>query len=148
MLAHYFEHPPEPGADRPAPYLGLAAAEQPLIVSIDRWGYTPLRPTPMTEQSIAAITRAHLSGQAPAHRRRTPLPSAVVEVAARPSGDDGEDAITLDPRYYRRGVTARRRAQAWLTTVGDELDGVASRAEELLEQLADIVGEAYKEPPD
>jgi hypothetical protein len=148
ILAHYFEHPPEPAADRPAPYLGLSAAEQPLIVSIDRWGYTPLRPTPMTAQSIAAITRAHLSGLAPAHRRRTPLPSAVVEVAAHPPRDDDEDAITLDSRYYRRGVTARRRAQAWLTTVGDELDGVASRAEELLEQLADIVGEAYKAPPD
>jgi hypothetical protein len=148
MLAHYFKHPPEPGADRPAPYLAVAAAEQPLIASIDRWGYTPLRPTPMTEQSIAAITRSHLSGKAPAHRRRSPLPSAVVELAARASRDDAEKAITLDPHYYRRGVTARRRAQVWLTTVGDELDGVASRAEELLEQLAEIVGEAYKEPPD
>jgi hypothetical protein len=148
MLAHYFEHPREPAADRPAPYLGLAAAEQPLIVSIDRWGYTPLRPTPMTEQSIAAITRAHLCGRAPAHRRRTPLPSTAMEVTAHPPPEDGQDAITLDSRYYRRGVTARRRAQAWLTTVGDELDGVASRAEELLEKLADIVGEAYKEPSD
>jgi hypothetical protein len=146
MLAHYFENPPEPVADRPAPYLGVAAAEQPLIVSIDRWGYTPLRPTPMTEQSIAAITRAHVSGQASAHRRRTPLP--VLEAAVRPSLDDGKETITLDARYYRRGVTARRRAQAWLTTVGDELDGVASRAEELLEQLAGIVGEVYGEPSD
>lgn len=148
MLAHYFEHPPEPGADRPAPYPAVAAAQQPLIASIDRWGYTPLRPTPMTEQSIAAITRSHLSGKAPAHRRRTPFPSAVVELAARPSGDDGEVSMTLDARYYRRGVTARRRAHAWLTDVGVELEGVASRAQELLEQLADIVGEAYKEPPD
>jgi hypothetical protein len=146
MLAHYFENPPEPVADRPAPYLGVAAAEQPLIVSIDRWGYTPLRPTPMTEQSIAAITRAHVSGQAPAHRRRTPLP--VLEAAVRPSLEDGEEAIALDPRYYRRGLTARRRAQAWLTTVGDELDGVVSRAEELLEQLAAIVGDAFETPPD
>jgi hypothetical protein len=146
MLAHYFENPPEPVADRPAPYLGVAAAEQPLIVSIDRWGYTPLRPTPMTEQSIAAITRAHVSGQAPAHRRRTPLP--VLEAAVRPFLEDGEEAIALDPRYYRRGLTARRRAQAWLTTVGDELDGVASRAEELLEQLAAIVGDAFETPPD
>ena len=146
VLAHYFEHPPEPAGDRPAPYLGVAAAEQPLIVSIDRWGYTPLRPTPMTEQSIAAITRAHVSGQAPAHRPRTPLP--VLVAAVRPSFEDGEEAIALDPRYYRRGLTARRRAQAWLTTVGDELDGVASRAEELLEQLAAIVGDAVETPPD
>jgi hypothetical protein len=66
----------------------------------------------------------------------------------RPAREDGEDTIALDPRYYRRGVTARRRAQAWLTTVGDELDDVADRAEELLEQLAAIVGEAYNEPAD
>jgi hypothetical protein len=99
----------------------------------------------MTEQSLAAITRAHVSGAPPAHRRRGPLP--VLEVAAPPFPDDGEESITLDPRYYRRGVTARRRAQAWLTTVGDELDGVTSRAEELLEQLAEIVGDAFETSP-
>jgi DNA-binding CsgD family transcriptional regulator len=148
VLAHYFEHPPEAAADRPAPFLGVVAAEQPLIVSIDRWGYTPLRPTAMTEQSIAAITRAHLSGLAPAHRPHTPLPLPVTDANVRSACEDGEDPIALDTRYYRRGITARRRAQAWLTTVGDELDEVSSRAEELLEQLTEIVGEAYNEPAD
>ncbi len=148
VLAHYFEHPPEPAADRLAPFPSAAAVDQPLIVRIDRWGYTPLRPTPMTEQSIAAITRAHLSGLAPAHRPRTPLPRPITDATVRPAREDGKDTIALDPRYYRRGVTARRRAQAWLTTVGDELDDVADRAEELLEQLAAIVGEAYNEPAD
>jgi DNA-binding CsgD family transcriptional regulator len=148
VLAHYFEHPPETAADRPAAFLSAAAAEQPLIVSIDRWGYTPLRPTPMTDQSIAAITRTQVSGQAPTHRRRTPLPRPIIDAKVGAACEDGDETVTLDPRYYRRGVTARRRAQAWLTTVGDELDGVASRAEELLEQLAGIVGEAYNEPTD
>jgi hypothetical protein len=148
VLAHYFEHPPESAADRPAPFPSAAAVDQPLIVRIDRWGYTPLRPTPMTEQSIAAITRTHLSGLAPAHRPRTPLPRPIIDRTARPASGGGEDMIALDPRYYRRGVTARRRAQAWLTTVGDELDDVADRAEELLEQLAAIVDEAYDEPGD
>jgi hypothetical protein len=148
ILAHYFEHPPDSAADRPAPFLSVVAAEQPLIVRIDRWGYTPLRPTPMTEQSIAAVTRTQVSGHAPTHRRRTPLPRPIIDAKVRPACEDGEDPIALDPRYYRRGVTARRRAQAWLTTVGDELDGVSSRAEELLEQLAEIVGEAYNEPAD
>lgn len=143
MLAHYIEHPPEPGVDRPAPFLSVSAAEQPLIVSIDRWGYTPLRPTPLTEQSIAAITRAHLSGQAPRHRRHAPLRSAGMEAATRPPRDDVAEAITLDAESYRRGVTARRRAHAWLSDVGDELDGVADRAEELLEQLAAIVDDAF-----
>jgi hypothetical protein len=148
VLAHYFEHPPEAAADRPAPFLSVVAAEQPLIVRIDRWGYTPLRPTAMTVQSIAAITRAHLSGLAPAHRPRSPLPPAIIDANVRSACEDDEHPIALDTRYYRRGVTARRRAQAWLTTVGDELDEVSSRAEELLEQLAEIVGEAYNEPAD
>jgi hypothetical protein len=148
MLAHYFDHPPESGVDRPAPLLDGTAAQQPLIVSIDRWGYTPLRPTPITEQSIAAIARAHISGQAPGHRRRTPQPSAAIEAAARPFREAAsEEAITLDPRYYRRGVTARRRAHSWLTSVGDQLDGLAGRAEELLEQLAAIV-DAFEAPLD
>jgi hypothetical protein len=43
-------------------------------------------------------------------------------------------------------VTARRRANAWLSNVGDELDKVASRAEQLLEQLAAIVDEAHQTP--
>jgi hypothetical protein len=146
ILAHYFEQPPEPVADRPAPVLDAGAIEQPLIVSIDRWGYTPLRPKPMSAQSIAAITRAHLSGEAPAHRRRTPLPVTSVETAARPPQDDNRPATALDSRYYRRGVTARRRAHAWLTDVVDELDGVADRAQQLLEQLAAIVGEATGTP--
>jgi hypothetical protein len=146
MLAHYFEQPPEPLADRPAPVLGAGAAEQPLIVSIDRWGYTPLRPKPMSAQSIAAITRAHLSGEARVHRRRTPLATTGIETAAVSSRPDADGTIALDPRYYRRGVTARRRAHAWLTDVVDELDGVADRAEHLLEQLAAIVGKATEAP--
>jgi hypothetical protein len=144
MLAHYFEHSPEPMADRPAPVLDVRVIEEPLIVSIDRWGYTPLRPTPISEQSIAAITRAHLLGQAPAHRRRTPPPRVGIGAGARPPREGAQDTATLDSRYYRRGVTARRRAHTWLTSVGDELDGVSSRAEELLEQLAAIVDDAFE----
>jgi hypothetical protein len=146
MLAHYFEHPPEPSADRPAPMLDGAAAEQPLIVSIDRWGYTPLHPTPMSEQSVAGITRAHLSGRAPNHRRRNPLPSTTMLRTPQPSSDD-DHPLALDERHYWRGITARRRAAAWLTSVGDELDDVADRAEQLLAQLALIVDEAQM-PPD
>jgi hypothetical protein len=146
MLAHYFERPPEPVADRPAPVLDAGAIVQPLIVSIDRWGYTPLHAKPISAQSIAAITSAHLSGEAPAHRRCTPLATTGMETAARPARDDSQEPTALDPRYYRRGVTARRRAHAWLTDVVDELDGVADRAEQLLEQLAAIVGDATKAP--
>ena len=112
MLAHYFEQPPEPVADRPAPVLDAGAAEQPLIVSIDRWGYTPLHAKPMSAQSIAAITSAHLSGEAPAHRRRTPLPTTGMETA-RASGprrqSRGDRAGPAVLPAWRDGPTARCR---------------------------------------
>jgi hypothetical protein len=148
MLAHYFDHPPEPLAERPAPVLDAAAAGQPLIVTIDRWGYTPLRPAATTAQSIAAITRAHLSGEAPEHHRRTRVSSTGIEVTTSVPSKSADELKALDSRYYRRGITARRRAHSWLTNVGDELDGVASRAEELLEQLAAIVDDAFEAPPE
>ena len=145
MLAHYFEHPPEPVADRPAPVLDAGAAEQPLIVSIDRWGYTPLRANTDDRRSRS---RPSPEPTFQARRRRTGAARRCRRTAwkrprVRPA-TTVEEAITLDPRYYRRGVTARRRAHAWLTNVGDELDGVAGRAEELLEQLAAIVGDAIR----
>jgi hypothetical protein len=146
QLAHYFEHPPAPAADRLAPVLTAAVADQPLIVSIDRWGYTPLRPAPLSRQSISSITGAHLSGEARAHRRPTPQSGIDRVPAVRPHPEQAADAMTLDPRYHLRGVRARRRANAWLTNVGDELDEVASRAEQLLERLAAIVDEAHQMP--
>jgi hypothetical protein len=144
MLAHYFENTAQPAAAATVPVLATATARQPLIVSIDRWGYTPLRPTPITPQALAAITRAHLAGDAPTHRtrtRRVRVPAALI-----PARNVGDEPVTLDHQYYRRGLHARRRAQAWLTTVGDELDGVASRADELLQQLAAIVDDAATRP--
>lgn len=148
MLAHYFEQPPETVTDRSASVLDTATAEQPLIVTIDRWGYTPLRPAPMTAQSIAAITQAHLSGEAPKHHRRTRASGTGIEVTASVPLKSADEVKALDSRYYRRGITARRRAHSWLTNVGDELDGVASRAEELLGQLAAIVDGAFNSPPE
>lgn len=141
MLAHYFEHPRDAAADQPAPVLSAATAEQPLIVSIDRWGYTPLRPTPMAAQSVSTIARAYLSGRAPNRQPRKVLPIGGAGSAPEPPRDRNEQ-IVLDERYHWRGITARRRAAAWLTSVGDELDDVGDRAEQLLEQLALIIDEA------
>jgi hypothetical protein len=139
MLRSYFDGPAAGEGTPPVRALGTAAVGEPLMVSIDRWGYTPLRPTPLSEQSIAAITRAHLSGQAPAHRGRPARPSVDSDAAQLSVQEPPDEPIVLDHRYYLRGVQARRRAHSWLTTVVDELDAVSGQAEQLLEQLAAIV---------
>jgi hypothetical protein len=118
-------------------------AGQPLIVSIDRWGYTPLVPTPMTEQSLAAITGAHLAGRSPSHRIRT-RPRPVEDAATRtPAQTDPPAPTLLDGRSYLRGIQARRRAHADLGALDDILDSVATRADQLLDELAVVVDEAH-----
>ena len=140
MLRNYFDGPAAAeGTLSVVRAPGKVAADQPVVVSIDRWGYTPLRPTLLSEQSIAAITRAHLSGQARAHRGRPARPSVDSDAAQTAVQETPDEPIVLDHRYYLRGVAARRRAHSWLTTVADELDAVSGQAEQLLEQLAAIV---------
>jgi hypothetical protein len=147
MLAHYFDHSPALLAQGAPPMLADKHAGQPVITSIDRWGYPPLVPTPMTEQSIAAITRAHLEGRAPSHH----LPSRPrpVEDTAQSSSDRANPAapVLLDNRYHYRGIEARRRAHAELSALDDWLDGVNARADQLLEELARVVSEPVDDAP-
>jgi hypothetical protein len=141
MLAHYFEHSTADVAPGDLPVLEAKAAGQPLIVSIDRWGYTPLVATPMAAQSVAAVTRAHLAGRSPSHRPRTPLRRAGADTTSQPVRDAPIRPAPLDGRYYQRGVQARRLANTQLSSVGDILEDVNNRAERLLEELAAIVGD-------
>lgn len=141
MLADFLDR--NPGRLQ-APTLQPKAAQQPLLVSIDRWGYPPLRPTPITAQSIAAITRAHLTGRAPSHRPRRLETPAADAFAPAPQAQPEKQLVLLDG-YYDHGIRARRRAKQELTMVGDALDQVTTRAEHLLVQLAQIVGESLPE---
>lgn len=104
--------------------------------SIDRWGYLPLPPQPLTAASIAAIVRQHLTGAAPAHtlppRRRRPIPAAT-DPAAPP------EPPQLSDEYYDRGSAARRDALTALADVGDVLDYAEARPNALLEQTLAMI---------
>ncbi|MFC9357492.1 hypothetical protein ACFTZB_13090 [Rhodococcus sp. NPDC057014] len=107
--------------------------EQPLFTPIDRWGHTPYDPTPLTGHSIAALVRAHLAGQAPAHKR-----PRTWQLTTK----SGEDAsvpfvvnIELDQGYYERGIAARRGAHTHLQDVTDILDGIEDEADKILADL-------------
>ncbi|WP_457142342.1 hypothetical protein [Mycobacterium sp. URHB0021] len=138
-LAYYFDQTHDRLAQTAIPPLTEKSADEPLIVRIDRWGYTPLLPTPMTEQSVAGIACSHLVGTAPSHRRRTrPRPASIAPPKTQP---DMRGSVRLDDRYHRRGLEARRRAHTELAEVEDILDTVNARAEQLLEELAAVFGD-------
>ncbi|PBC39427.1 hypothetical protein CJ179_35970 [Rhodococcus sp. ACS1] len=111
--------------------------ERPLLTPIDRWGHTPFASTALTGKSIAALVRAHLTGQAPVHKR---LPTG------RPTTQSGEDApvpavadVELDQGYYDRGIAARRDAHTHLEDVTTILDGIEDAADRLLADLLVIL---------
>ncbi|WP_257014441.1 hypothetical protein [Rhodococcus sp. ACPA1] len=110
--------------------------ERPLLTPIDRWGHTPFAPTPLTGHSVAGLVRAHLTGQAPVHKRppaRTP--TLLHENAVAPVAVD----VDLDQDYYDRGIVARRNAHTRLETVTDILDGIDDEADKLLADLLAIL---------
>lgn len=107
-----------------------------VFTPIDRWGYLPLPPQPLTTGSIATIIRQHLTGTAPIHtipprRQRTKT------TAAEPIPPAKSPQLSGD--YYDRGTTARRDALDALADVTDVLDDVEARAEALLEQTLAMI---------
>ncbi|WP_064076172.1 hypothetical protein [Prescottella equi] len=107
-----------------------------VFTPIDRWGYLPLPPQPLTAGSIAAIVRQHLTGTAPTHtlppRRPRPAPAAAAPTPP-------PEPPPLSDEYYERGTTARRDALTALADVGDMLDDVEARADALLEQTLAMI---------
>jgi hypothetical protein len=111
--------------------------DRPLLTPINRWGHTPLDPAPLTARAITAITQAHMSGKAPAHT----LPPRKTRPDTAPDMHSIDDGRVLDPHYYERGIEARRSAHQDLTDVTDLLDDIEDRADQLLAELASILGD-------
>ncbi|ORL32473.1 hypothetical protein A5N78_08040 [Prescottella equi] len=107
-----------------------------VFTPIDRWGYLPLPPQPLTAGSIATIIRQHLTGTAPSHTlpTRPPRTKTTTEVPTPQS-----DPTPLSDEYYDRGTAARRDALSALADVGDVLDDVEARADALLEQTLAMI---------
>ena len=113
--------------------------ERPLLTPIDRWGHTPFDPTPLTGHSIAALVRAHLTGQAPTHLRPAVRRQTGRAQAAAAVGLDFVDIVELDQSYYDRGIHARRDAHAHLEDITDILDGIEDEADRLLANLLTLL---------
>ncbi len=116
-----------------------APPELPLVTPLDRWGATPLRPTPLSAAAIAGIICAHLEGSARAHRpvRRTaPEPPPVTATDPEPS-----TPVVLDPDTVARGLAARRRSAELLSGVDCTLEEIEARADALLSGLLNLLEE-------
>lgn len=114
----------------------IAPADQrPLLTPIDRWGHTPLTATPLTARAVAAITAAHLSGQAPRHIR--PPARKISE-----NNDPATEAAAVEPLgdgYYEHGIAARKHAHDTLGGVTSVLDEIEDRADRLLAGLLELI---------
>ncbi|WP_328813584.1 hypothetical protein [Rhodococcus sp. NBC_00297] len=102
----------------------------PVMVPIDRWGAVPLPPWAMTPAAITSVMTSHLAGT-PARHRPLPARPGPARSSAEPSAVPGDDATALSDTYAA-GVAARSAAHTALADVGDVLDEVEDRAEELL----------------
>lgn len=107
-----------------------------VFTSIDRWGYLPLPPQPLTAGGVATIIRQHLTGTAPSHTL-PPRPPRPARAAADPAPQS--EPPPLSDEYYDRGTAARRDALTALADVGDVLDDVEARADALLEQTLAMI---------
>ena len=112
------------------------AGERPLLTPIDRWGHTPLAPTPLTSRAVADIVRLHLNGRAPAHPH---LPVRVHHPESHVATKPASTVVVLDPGYYERGTRARRYAHNLLGNVDSALAEVEIRADKLLEDLLEFI---------
>ena len=117
-------------------------AGEPLLVRIDRWGYTPWMPEPLTVQSLSALTRAHMTDRPAAHRPRTLWTESAPDTAG-PQDPEPRHAtgVVLDNAYYEHGIRARRDAHAHLSDLDDRFDDINDRVDDLLLSLIDILDE-------
>ncbi|WP_241385511.1 hypothetical protein [Rhodococcus sp. CH91] len=129
LLRHHLTDPVEIIADP----LDAEQARQPLLCPIDRWGHLPHAQS-MAPQSVSMLVRAHLSGRAPVRK--------VVPVPPQDDSDTSvELEIELDPDYYDRGTTARRRDHEALEDLTDVFGDIEQRADALLDELLAILEE-------
>ncbi|TQF74113.1 hypothetical protein FK531_05525 [Rhodococcus spelaei] len=132
LLAHHLERGEIPGGTP------LPDSDAPLLTSIDRWGYLPLQPIPLTAASVAAIAEAHLNGRAPTHT--APARRAGTATTPEPERAENPECISAPlGEYFDHGIAARRAAHTALSDVGDLLDTVEDHADRLLEQTLAII---------
>ncbi|WP_342661376.1 hypothetical protein Rruber_05135 (plasmid) [Rhodococcus ruber] len=118
----------------------------PLFTPIDRWGYLPLIPEPLSAAAIAHLVRARLNGTAPPH---VLPPKSQIRLERDLRADTGTHdgsvssptpaVVELEGEYYTRGIAARQHTHERMRTVDDLLDDVETKADQLLERTLEIL---------
>lgn len=109
----------------------------PVFTRIDRWGYMPLAPRPLTPASIGGIVHAHLTGTAGDHALPPREPAEDRPLPATATGAPPA-AIRLDA-YFDHGIAARRRDHTRLAGLDELIDDIGTRADEILERTLTIL---------
>lgn len=138
VLREFLEHDPAPLLAATGTVTATQAGE-PLVVRIDRWGYTPWMPEPLTVQSLSALTRAHLTGRPAGHRPRVLWSENVIDRDVLHDEELHHPRVVLDNAYYERGIRARRDAHTRLSDLDDRFDDISDRVDDLLRSLVDIL---------
>ncbi|WP_235687069.1 hypothetical protein [Tomitella gaofuii] len=116
----------------------LRSPGAPVFTRIDRWGYLPLAPQPLTAAAIGMIVRAHLTGTAPGH---APPPREPAADRPRPAtGTAIAEPVRLGA-YFDRGIAARRRDHTRLAGLDALIDDIGTQADEILERTLAILDE-------
>jgi hypothetical protein len=120
----------------PLPAVGPAPDDAPLLVALDRWGAAEIQPEPLSADAVGAIITGHRNGNAAVHKP--------VQKAEAPTTPDKEpepeiEPITLDQNVIGHGLAARKRDLELLDGIGDQLDEVEARADELLEEMLKLL---------
>ncbi|WP_235156983.1 hypothetical protein [Rhodococcus ruber] len=128
------------------PVLPGSRRDGPLFTPIDRWGYLPLIPEPLSAAAIAQLVRARLNGTASPHvlppKSQTRLERDLREDTGAPERSESSSAspvIELEREYYTRGIAARQHTFERMRTVDDLLDEVDAKADQLLERTLEIL---------
>lgn len=123
--------------DQPMPPPCPIPESLPLLTPLDRWGATPLLPTPLSAAAVSRIIADHLTGSAPAHKAH--LKTMAAEEEEETDRQQVRNPVVLDPNVLARGLDARRRATELLDGISNQLNEVEARAETMLVKLLELL---------
>jgi hypothetical protein len=135
---------------RPGPAWSADGAGYRLLTAVDGWGWLPWEGTGLTPKAAAGIVTAHLTGAPPAHRTlRVPAPAGEqAPAAAAPPPPPTLPATTAADRAAQAAAALLRRrtdVQA-LTAASDNLAGLDTRLQELLQRTLDLLADTTPPP--
>jgi len=115
----------------------------PVFPPLDRWGNLPGVLAAATDSSLGALSRAHLTGTAPAHPARIGGHQADILMTGGQPPTPIVPARLIDPRIpaqvHADGLAARAAAVAMYQQIDDDLTEFDARADELERRIAEAI---------